>query len=131
MSDVTIPTPYPPSPVAPWQRPAVSPVAQTLAGDGTASLSAVMTYLDSTTPKDAEDESVPYVVALPDGNHKQQMKNFQIPSASIENSARWRVEGNFAGFIALELDSLGQQAVLSWDGAAWHLIGGSATKSEA
>lgn len=131
MSDVTIPTPYPPSPVAPWQRPAVSPVAQTLAGDGTASLSAVMTYLDSTTPKDAEDESVPYVVALPDGNHKQQMKNFQIPTASIENSARWRIEGNLVGFIALGLDSVCQSASLQWDGAAWHMIGGNAQKLDA
>lgn len=122
--------PIPPSPTPPWHRETVSPVAQTLVGDGIASLSSTMTYLAQTAPKDPEDTAVPYVVTLPDGNHKQERKDFQIPSAYIEETAKWRVEGSFAGFIALGLDNLGQQAVLSWDGAAWHLIGGSATKLE-
>lgn len=117
-----------PSKVPPWHRPVISPSKETLTEDGTISLNVQTTYLDQTTPKDAEDLTVPYEVVLEDGNYDQQTKDIQIPSPSVENTAVWRVTGNFVGFVALGFNDVCQSVGLKWDGSAWHYMSGNAQK---
>lgn len=120
----------PPSPVPPWHRPVVSPTSETLSTDGAISLATLTTYLNQTAPSDPEDELVPYVAVLPDGNYNQQTKDIIIPATAVENTALWRVNGNFVGFIALLFDDVRQSVSLKWDGAGWHFIGGNAGKTD-
>lgn len=122
MSDQVIPSPIPP-----WHRPVVSPNVETLTeddDDGTLSLTMDTTYLNTDTLKETPTD--PYVVALPDGNFKRQCKRIYIPKDKENSTAPWKVTGTFVGFTYLQLDTLGRAAVLEWDGAGWHLIGGNA-----
>jgi len=122
--------PVPPSPVPPWHRPVVAPIAQTIIGDDTISLNELTSYLDQTTPKDAEDPTVPYELVLPDGNYSEQTKCLMIPGASIDDTAVWHVSGNFAGFIGLQFDDVHQAINLKWGNGAWHAMGGNALKTD-
>lgn len=122
---------FPPSPTPPWSRPPINPITHTLTDEGEISLGTLTTYLNQTAPIDSEDETIPYVVTLADGSYLQQRKVIQIPGSAIENTARWRVTGTFAGFVSLLLDRLGHSAELIWDGSAWHLSGGNATREDA
>lgn len=115
-----------PSPVPPWHRPVVSPEHQLLTTDGAISLASQTTYLSQTTKKDPETD--PYVATLEDGNYDQQTKDLQIKAVDVENTAPWRVTGNFVDAIALGFDDVHQSASLKWDGSAWHMIGGNAQK---
>lgn len=123
MSTNTFPTPLPP-----WSRAVQTPQIQTLDEDGAILLTMDTTFLSQTTPKDATDLAVAYDITLPDGNYQRQNKIILIPAGSIPNlTATFRVTGTFAGFTSLLFDSLGQSAVLLWDGAGWFLVGGNAT----
>lgn len=121
MSTNTFPTPLPP-----WSRPVQTPQIQTLDADGDILLAMDTTYLSQTTPKDSEDATAAYSVALPDGNYERQNKIILVPKGDIPTSAAFRVTGTFAGFTSLLFSSIGQNAVLMWDGAGWHMLGGNA-----
>ena len=118
----------PPSPIPPWHRPTVQPVTHSLVEDGTISLNTNLTYLNQTTPKDAGDESVPYVAVLPNGNYKQQRKTIVIPAESVAETSIWSVTGTFVGFTSLTFNDLGTSVELMWDGNGWQYIGGNAIK---
>jgi len=126
MSDSIIPSPIPP-----WHRPVVSPNVETLTEDndnGTMSLSMDTTYLNTSVLKQNHED--PYVVALPDGNYKRQIKRIYIPKAIENTTAPWKLTGTFVGFAWLRFDNIGRAAVLEWDGAGWHLIGGNAAPND-
>jgi hypothetical protein len=95
------------------------------------SLNTNTTFLNTTTPKDAGDPAVPYIATLADGNYLQQRKSIMVPAATVENTALWRVTGNFVGFVSLLFDAIGTSAELIWDGAGWQYLGGNATKEDA
>jgi hypothetical protein len=120
----------PTSPIPPWHRPIVTPVVDTLVGDGAISLATDTSYLAQTAPKNPSDLTVPYVVTLADGNYKRQHKQIFIPADKVENTAKWRVTGNFVGFVSLFFDDVGQSAILMWDGSGWHKVGGQATTED-
>jgi hypothetical protein len=127
MSD-TIPTPFP-SPVPPWHRPVQSPTTQeineSLIADGI-SLNTDVTYLNSSVPLNAEDLTAPYVVALPNGNYKRQIKRIFIKRPDNNPTAVFSITGTFIGFTSLLMKDIATAAVLEWDGLGWHLIGGNA-----
>ncbi len=110
---------YPPSPLAPWQRPNQSEKYQSLFGDGAISLTMDTTYLNAVA-------GGPYNVTLPDGNYRREIKIILIPGGNLANTSTFNVTGSFAGFDHLSFDSIGFNAVLFWDGTKWHLIGGNA-----
>jgi hypothetical protein len=120
----------PPSPIAPWQRPTVSPITDTLVGAGAISLATVTTYLNQTAPADEEDPTVAYGVTLADGNYKQQRKIIQVPAPAVPGTALFRVTGNFVGFVSLLFDDYGQSVELIWDGYGWHKVAGNATAED-
>jgi hypothetical protein len=107
----------------------VSPITDTLIVDGAISLNTSTTFLNSTEPKDPSDLSVPRIAVLPDGNFIQQRKMILIPAASVNNTAVWRVTGNFVDAVSLKFDQFGQSSELVWDGTKWHVIG-NATKED-
>lgn len=118
-----------PSPTPPWHRPVQSPSTQSMNGenyDNVISLTMDTTYLDTDTWKDADDHTVPHVAELPDGNYKRQIKRLYVPKDKENTTALWQVTGTFVGFATLKFDNIGRAAVLEWDGAGWHLIGGNA-----
>lgn len=121
----------PPSPIPPWHRPVQSPVVQTLNEDLVAdgiSMNVDVTYLDSIVPLDAGDLSAAYQVALPNGNYQRQIKRIFVVAANALTTAAFEVTGTFVGFSKLRFftDENGMSAVLEWDGAGWHVIGGNA-----
>lgn len=120
--------PVPPSPVPPWHRPVVAPIAQTLTEDGTISLNTLTTYLSQTTPKDDGDLLDPYVVVIPDGNWNGQTKNILIPATDVATTAVWKVTGNFVGFVALGFNDTNQSVGLEWNHGAWAYMSGNAQK---
>lgn len=124
---------FPPSPTPPWARPVVSPVNHTLVEDGAISLNTITTFLNSTEPKAEVDDVVPpHIATIAAPNHSGQRKIIQIQSGTVENTVVWRVNGNFVGFVALQLDSLGQSVeLLSAEDGFWHVIGGNAEKLDA
>lgn len=116
-----------PSPTPPWARPVVSPNTETLAGTGTIGLVYDTTYLNQTAPADLTDETVGYALVLPDGNYLRQIKRIYVPKGNENTTAVFTVAGTFVGFSTLIFNKLARAAVLEWDGAGWHLIGGNAT----
>ena len=121
-------TPTFPSPLPPWSRPVQTPQIQTLTTDGDIVLSMDTTLLDQVTPKDADDPTAAYDLVLPDGNYQRQHKTIVILAQDVPNlPASFRVSGRFVGFTSLLFNGLGQSALLMWDGAGWHQIGGNAT----
>ncbi len=132
MSDIPIPFPSQPPP---WHRPVQSPDTQTINEDLVSngiSLNSDVTYLNSTTPKNASDLTEAYDVALPDGNYKRQIKRIFVKSDNFSTTARFKITGTFNSTTAYTfgIDD-GQNAVFEWDGSAWHLIGGNAQSVEA
>lgn len=122
---------FPPSPVPPWHRPPVAPVTHTLVEDGAISLNTNITYLNQTAPKDAEDETVPYIATIGAPLYPQQRKTIMIPATAVEDTAVWRVTGNFVGFVALKFDKFGQSVELMSGGDGyWMVLGGNATKED-
>lgn len=118
-----------PSPTPPWHRPVQSPDVQTMNGenyDNVIGLNYDTTYLDTDKPKDSNDLNVAHEATLPDGNYKRQIKRIYIPKGKENTTALWSVTGTFVGFTSLKFNTLGRAAVLEWDGAGWHLIGGNA-----
>lgn len=113
-----------PNQTPPWERTSTSTQTQTILEDGTVLLSTDTTFLDNIV---AAEDGEPYDVTLPDGNFVRQVKQILVPTANHETTAQFMVTGNFAGFTELLFDTLGTSAVLEWDGAGWHLIGGNAT----
>lgn len=109
------------NPISPWERPAQSPVDQSLYGAGAINLNSLTTLLESTA-----DQSEPLVVTLPDGNYPRQTKQILVPFANKDTTATFRVTGTFVGFGSLLFDKIGWSGLLEWDGAGWHLIGGNA-----
>jgi hypothetical protein len=117
-----------PSPLPPWHLPTRTPQTQTLVGEGTISVTMDVTYLNQTEPKTPGDPSDPYMLVLPAGGFKRQIKRLFIPTANVNNhtTAKFQVNGSFAGFGFLIFDDEHWNAVLEWDGEGWHLIGGNA-----
>lgn len=120
----------PPSGTPPWHRPTLSTVQDVIASDGVISLSTNTTFLNQTAPKDQNDLTVAYEATIPDGNYIDQRKMIQIQGDAVENTALWRVFGNFVGFVTALLDKDGQSLELVWDGKGWHKIGGNATAED-
>jgi hypothetical protein len=121
----------PPSLIPPWHRPPVSPITHTLVDEGAVSLNTNTTYLDSTTPKDSEDLSVPLIATIGAPLYPQQRKTIMIPAATVATTAVWKVTGSFVGFVSLLFNDLATvvELVASEDGY-WEFLGGSALKQD-
>jgi hypothetical protein len=115
-----------PSPTPPWARPVMSPMTESLQGDGTISLTVDTTYLDQTA---AKDDGSPYAILLPDGNFIRQYKTLFVPKPNETSSALFRVTGTFTGFGTLLMGPTRTAAMLQWDGHGWHWVGGNAELS--
>ena len=117
-----------PSPTPPWHRPTVSPLTNSIYGDGPISLTADTTYLNSKEIKMVDGVETPYVVTLPNGNHRRQTIQIFIETANLANqeTAQFNVTGTFAGFTSLTFNSVNFSAVLEWSGSHWVLVGGNA-----
>lgn len=116
-----------PSPLPPWLRPVQSPMVQTIYGVDTIDLSPDVTYLAQQNPSNGNND--PYRVTLPAGNYVRQYKQILIPGNIAPNSAPFLVIGPLVNANSLVFDGTHTSALLTWDGYAWHLIGGSALKS--
>ena len=121
----------PPSQIPPWARPPVSPITHTLVEDGPISLNTNTTYLDSTTPKDEDDASVPYIATLGAPLYPQQRKTIMIPASTVATTALWKVTGPFVGFVSLLFNDIATvvELVSSEDGY-WCYLGGTALKQD-
>jgi hypothetical protein len=84
------------------------------------------TYLVSNTPKDPANPQVPYLVVLPTGLYKRQIKRIYIPTDCVPTTPKFQVQGIFNHAIGYLFDAVGTSAVLEWDGSGWQLIGGNA-----
>ncbi len=115
-----------PSPLPPWHRDNYTGITETLDGDGEASIGCDTTYLSSIVPKDEDDSDVPYLVTLPDGTVQRQTKTIHVPAGNAATTAKFKVTGTFVGFSALLFSTIAWSAMLQWDGAGWHWIGGNA-----
>ena len=107
----------------PWQRLSQSPLPQTCVGADTINLGPDLTYLNQVTPN---VDGTPYMLALPDGNYLRQTKTIYVLGSAAAATAPWLLTGTFAGFNSLLFNTTALEAVLEWDGSAWHLIGGTA-----
>lgn len=109
--------------MAPWQRPVVSPLTQTLSEAGAVDLNCDTTYLDAVDGATGE----PFAITLADGNYRRQIKRIHVlPERVAQGTAEWNLTGNFAGFTSLTFDADGYTAVLEWVDTAWVMIGGNA-----
>lgn len=112
----------PPSPTPPWSRPVRTPAKQVIFEDDTISLESDTTYFE----KEIGDPSAPLSVVMPDGNYLGQNKKLLITEDKRPTTETINISGNFAGINSLTLNTIGFNAVLEWDGAAWHLLAGNA-----
>lgn len=116
-----------PSPIPPWDRPVQNPQVQTVTGDDTISLTTDVTYLDQTA---ANEGGAPYIVLLPDGTFRRQIKRIYIKGSNAATTQPFQLtSANFMGFGYLLFQGPGAfSAVLEWDGFKWFMIGGDAGK---
>lgn len=111
----------PPSPEAPWDRVAQSPLMDILVQAGTINLSLPTSYLQAQVP------GGPFNVALPNGSYQGQMHQIYIPAPLPATTVTWIVAGTFSGgYTTLTFNGLATSALLAWDGAGWQLTGGNA-----
>lgn len=115
-----------PAPIPPWSRPVQSPDVQTLTGPGAIDLGPDVTYLNQLTPNAG---GTPYPLTIPNGNYQRQMKRIFILGSTVPNTAEFQLFGQFANSNSLLFNNEATEAVLEWDGTAWHLIGGTAQPS--
>lgn len=115
MSDNT----QPPSPLPPWCRAPLSPNTQMLTGAGAITLTEDTTYLNATL-------GGPFAITLPDGSYKRQYKSIYVLGTNALTTATFNLTGTLVGASSLTFNRLAFNAVLQWDGTAWHMIGGNA-----
>lgn len=116
--EAPLPFPY----VAPVQSPQTETFTENNDG-GVMSVTMDVTYLATTKLK--QPAFVDYMVSLPDGDKPTRCKRIIVPSIVAANSAVWIVTGHFVGTDWLLFGPAATNAVLEWDGYAWHVVGGT------
>lgn len=110
----------PPTPGAPWSRTIQGTVTQELTGAGTISIAQGFTILNGTSD---------VAITIPDGTRKGQSVQIFVAKAQVDaaTSGTFTLTGTLVGMTGLTFDSYATNAILTWDGAGWHMSAGNAS----